>query len=238
MKNIVYLDTTTNRIKTTTYVKFEEAHFSHSNKPPGARILIELGAKSTLSEDVTSSNPTLQIVRRDPAAIVPKKGSDDSAGYDLFSITECSIPPNGVSIIDTDIAAKFTPNTYGRIASRSGLALHNHVETKGGVIDPDYTGNIKIILHNFGANDFHVKKSDQVAQLILEQYLSPHVHLTTKLPPTKRSTDGFGSTGITDKPNPTHHTTHHISYEPDEIAGHTHINKSVTQHELNGTTLI
>ena len=235
MKNIVYLDTTTNRIKTTTYAKFDEAHFSHSDKPPGARILLELGAKSTLSEDVSSSPPTLQIVRRDPAAIMPKKGSDDSAGYDLFSITDCSIPPNGVSIVDTGIAAKFPLNTYGRIASRSGLALHNHVETKGGVIDPDYTGNIKIILHNFGANVFHVKKRDRVAQLILEQYLSPQVQLITKLPPTKRSTDGFGSTGVANEP-PSTNVPHHISYEPDEIAKHTHINKSVAHHELNGTT--
>ena len=96
-------------------------------------------------------------MRRHPQAIVPKQGSDKAAGYDLYSISECVIPPNKVSIIDTGIAAKFPENTYGRIASRSELALHNHVEVKGGVIDPDYVGNIKIILHNFGQTDFHVK---------------------------------------------------------------------------------
>ena len=108
-------------------------------------------------------------MRRHPQAIVPKQGSDKAAGYDLYSISECVIPPNKVSIIDTGIAAKFPENTYGRIASRSELALHNHVEVKGGVIDPDYVGNIKIILHSFGQTDFHVKRSDRVAQLIVKQ---------------------------------------------------------------------
>ena len=120
MKNIVYLDTTSKRIKTTTYAKFDETHFSYETKPPGAQILTNLGLKSTLNKDISTDElPTLQIVRRHPQAIVPKQGSDKAAGYDLYSISECIIPPNKVSIIDTGIAAKFPENTYGRIASRS-----------------------------------------------------------------------------------------------------------------------
>ena len=49
MKNIVYLDVKTKRIKTTTYAKFDEAHFSHPNKPPGAKLLMELGMNVTSS---------------------------------------------------------------------------------------------------------------------------------------------------------------------------------------------
>ena len=237
MKNIVYLDTNTKRIKTTTYAKFDEAHFSYENKPPGARILIDLGLKSTLHKDKICDNPTLQIVKRHPQAIVPKQGSEKSAGYDLYSITDCVIPPNSVSIIDTGISAKFPPNTYGRIASRSGLALHNNVEIKGGVIDPDYVGNIKIILHNFGKEDFTVKQSDRIAQLILEQYLAPHIQVTTKLPSTKRSENGFGSTGLN------HHTANNnvntIPYHTDEISESTTVKTTRADNfnTLNGATL-
>ena len=39
MKNIVYLDSKTNRIKNTTYAEFDEAHFLYHTKPPGARVL-------------------------------------------------------------------------------------------------------------------------------------------------------------------------------------------------------
>ena len=156
------------------------------------------------------------IVQKHPNAIIPKQGSNNSAGYDLHSITACSIPPNSVSVIDTGIAAKFPPNTYSRIASRSGLAIHHKVEVKGGVIDPDYTGNIKIILHNFGSDIFHVKISDRVAQLILEQYLSPHIQLTKKLTPTERNNKGFGSTCIQTQQHPIL-TTNTIDYEEYEI---------------------
>ena len=45
MKNIVYIDTKTRKVKTTTFAKFDEAHFSHHDKPPGAKILLELGLK-------------------------------------------------------------------------------------------------------------------------------------------------------------------------------------------------
>ena len=149
MTNIVYLDTVTNKIKTTTYAKFDEAHFSCSEKPPGAQILIEVGLNS--ADDIKNSSllPTLKIVKKHPDVIVPKQGSAKAAGFDLYSINDCIIPPSHVTVVDTGIAAQFPINTYGRIASRSGLALHNNVEIKGGVIDPDYTGYIKVILHNF-----------------------------------------------------------------------------------------
>ncbi len=117
----------------------------------------------------------LQIVCRHPDAIVPQQGSVGAAGYNLYSVDECTIPPQNVGVIDTGISTKFPATTYGRIASRSGLALNNYVEIKGGVIDPDYTGNIKVILHNYGSQDFHVKKKDRIAQLILEKYISPPV---------------------------------------------------------------
>ena len=238
MKNIVYYDTTTKRIKTTTYAKFDEAHFSYEHKPPGAKILIDLGVQSTLNKDTVSDTPTLQIVKRHPHAIIPKQGSEQSAGYDLYSITDCIIPPNNVSIIDTGIAAKFPFNTYGRIASRSGLALHNHVEIKGGVIDPDYVGNIKIILHNFGTEDFIVKRSDRIAQLILEQYLSPHIQVTSKLPTTVRNEKGFGSTGLQDTTT-YKNNLNTIPYNTDEISPSTIINTSQTNTDtdLNGATL-
>ena len=166
MKNIVYLDTNTNRIKTTTYAKFNEAHFSHANKPPGAKVLIELGLKSNQLSELANEPPPpeLVIVRKHPEAVIPTKGSTGAAGFDLYSIQDCKIPPNNVAVIDTGIGTQFPNDTYGRIASRSGLALNNNIEIKGGIIDPDYTGNIKVILHNFGNEYFQVNKSDRIAQ--------------------------------------------------------------------------
>ena len=63
MRNIVYLDTTTNKIKTTTYAKFDEAHFLHAEKPPGAKILIEMGLQADENTNNSSLPPKLKIVR-------------------------------------------------------------------------------------------------------------------------------------------------------------------------------
>ena len=201
MNNIVYIDTNTNKIKTTTYGTFDEAHFSYPNKPPGAQILIELGLKEQSDRCTQSSNevtktPILEILKTSPNARIPTKGSADAAGYDLYSLNSYTILPHQIGVIDTGIATKFPPNTYGRVAGRSGLAINHSIDVKGGVIDPDYTGNIKIILHNFGDKPFQVQQHDRIAQLILEQYASSDIVLTESIRDTQRSKQGFGSSGI------------------------------------------
>ena len=54
------------------------------------------------------------------------------------------MPPQGLALLDTGISDLFPTSTYyGWIASRSCLAVKHKLETKGGIIDPDYTGSIK-----------------------------------------------------------------------------------------------
>ncbi len=59
--------------------------------------------------------------------------------------------------------------TDGRIAPRSGLASKNFIDTGAGVIDADYRGQIKVLLFNHAETDFHIKKGDRIAQLVLER---------------------------------------------------------------------
>ena len=225
MNNIVYIDTNTNKIKTTMYGTFDEAHFSYPNKPPGAKILIELGLKeqpdrgNQPSTENTTKIPALEILKTSPNARIPTKGSTEAAGYDLYSLISTTILPQQIGVIDTGIAAKFPPNTYGRIAGRSGLAINHGIDVKGGVIDPDYTGNIKIILHNFGDKPFQVHQHDRIAQLILEQYTTSNIVLTESIRKTQRSQKGFGSSGVhTDTPNDRNDTPHVVPHNDDEIS--------------------
>ena len=91
-----------------------------------------------------TDSTALKIVRCNDDAKPPSRGFDKAAGYDLYSVQSYEIPSKHVEKIDTGIAVGFPPVTYGRKASRSGLALHHHITVLGGVIDPDYTGTIKI----------------------------------------------------------------------------------------------
>ena len=236
MRNIVYLDIKTKKIKTTTYAKFDEAHFSYDDKPPGAKILIELGmTEQPHPIQDHEIPPSLNIIKRHPDAVVPTQGSKNAAGFDLYSVETVKIPPQHVATIDTGISAIFPTQTYGRIASRSGLALKHSIEIGGGVIDPDYTGNIKVILHNFGSTTFHIDPKDRIAQLIVEKYLSPPIKVTTKIPTSERGEKGFGSTGLTEPTKP--QTPVQIPYESNEIhtMETTHINK--LQSTLNSNEI-
>jgi dUTP pyrophosphatase len=67
-------------------------------------------------------------------AVLPKKGTIGSVGFDLFAAYKVIIPANNCALVLTDISIKLPAGVYGRIASRSGLALLNKLNVLGGVI--------------------------------------------------------------------------------------------------------
>ena len=87
------------------------------------------------------------------------------------------------------------PNTYGRIAARSGLAWNQHLSIGGDVIDGDYRGNVAVILFNHSDHNVSIMRGDKIAQLICEKIQLPEVMEVTDLTPSSRGICGFGSTG-------------------------------------------
>ena len=59
------------------------------------------------------------------------------------------IPAHDKILIDTGIAFQIPMGYYGQIASRSGLAICHHIHVGAGVVDPDYTGSVHVLLINF-----------------------------------------------------------------------------------------
>jgi len=137
----------------------------------------------------------LRVMRISDKAIIPTRGSKEAAGYDLYSVEEITIPVGKTACIDIGIALGIPKDHYGRIAERSGLALKHSITVGGGVIDRDYRGPIKVILHNHGKEDLSVKIGDRIAQLILERITTPDVVEVETLEDTERGDNGFGSTG-------------------------------------------
>ncbi len=115
--------------------------------------------------------------------------------YDVYASVEPSIPAKGRIGVGTGIAVKVPAGTYGRLASRSGLALRNKLDVAAGVIDRDYTGEIVVILRNHSEEDYHVTIGQRIAQIICEIIKTPDVEAVDSLQNTERGSDGFGSTG-------------------------------------------
>jgi dUTP pyrophosphatase len=90
--------------------------------------------------------------------------------------------------------------TYGRIAPRSGLAVKHGLNILAGVVDPDYTGEVKVVIHNTDERQpFIIRPGYRIAQLILENFTVVHVNeVPTEFTEinTARGSAGFGSTGI------------------------------------------
>ena len=81
---------------------------------------------------------------------------------------------------------------YGRLDSKSGLAILHQLHVGAGVIDPDYTGEIMVLLINNASRVHPIKKDDPIAQLILEKVSVPILREVKQLPPTTRGAHGCG----------------------------------------------
>ena len=131
-----------------------------------------------------------------PEAKLPTRGSNDAAGYDLYSCERMILESGTRKFVNTGISI-VVPSTrmYARIAPRSGLSVKG-LDIGAGVVDSDYRGPIKALLINNSHTPFQVNVGDRMAQLILERIENPECILVDELPETERGSKGFGSTGI------------------------------------------
>jgi len=139
---------------------------------------------------------TLLVKKLDEHAVVPFRASSLAAGYDIASSTDITIARGTRSLVSTGIAFTVPYGTYGRIAPRSGIAVKKGIQVGAGVIDRDYTGEVKVVLFNHGDEDFEIKKGDRIAQLIIEKIDTPEIQLVDELLVSERGEGGFGSTSI------------------------------------------
>jgi dUTP pyrophosphatase len=139
----------------------------------------------------------MKIKLLDKNAKIPFRANKTDAGADLCSIEDCKIEPLERKAVSTGIAVKIPDGYYGRIAPRSGLAYKNGIDVLAGVIDSDYTGEIKVILFNTDKEQsFEINKGDRIAQLIIEDHFNFDFEVVEELVDTERGSGGFGSTGV------------------------------------------
>jgi dUTP pyrophosphatase len=148
-----------------------------------------------------SGRTVLTVKRLDPRATLPLRGSPGAVGHDLAAMMpkgdqRIIVRPWQRARISTGLAFAIPKGFYGRVAPRSGLAYKNGIDILGGVIDPDYTGEVFVIVLNTSAAPFEVTQDMRIAQLILEAVIAPPVIEVDSLEETERGTAGFGSTGL------------------------------------------
>ena len=134
------MNLTTNLLKD--FVNILLAHNSIQKKNKGLKITISL---IELYIYCIMDFVELPFVKMSPRAVVPTKATKYSIGLDHHSPYNYLIHPKKQVLIPTQIKLGISPGYYGRIASKSHLAIQNQVHVGVGVIDPDYTGEIKVV---------------------------------------------------------------------------------------------
>ncbi len=101
-------------------------------------------------------------------------------------------------MVSTGLEMELPEGMECQVRPRSGLALRHGVTLPNspGTIDPDYRGELRIILHNCGNEQFSFNRVDRIAHLFFHRFSAPEVVEVSELGATARGEDGFGSTGI------------------------------------------
>ena len=127
-------------------------------------------------------------------AIPPDRSTPGSVGLDLKSPECYEIPARSNLTIPIELAFQMPDGHYGQIISRSNLAANFGIVVEAGVIDPDYTGNVVVVLHNHGDKPYEVQAGEQIAQMVLLRTSIPRMKEVAEMPFTHRGINAFGST--------------------------------------------
>lgn len=169
--------------------------------------------KNASVHDCTGSACTtvcIAFVRPATRAIYAQNSANDdflspatarSAGFDLracFEADTAIIAPGARLAVPSGIAVQpRAEGLAGFVYSRSGLgAREGLIVAQGvGVIDPDYTGEIIVMLLNTSTEERRITCGERVAQLVFQPFTRPLWREVPELTPTARGAGGFGHTG-------------------------------------------
>lgn len=136
-------------------------------------------------------------IKNSHGAEIPRKATDGSAGYDIYSAETVTIPAMARRAVSTGIYMSIPRGYEGQVRSRSGLCLSNGIVVLNspGTIDSDYRGEVKVILYNSGDSEFTVETGMRIAQIVFAKVAECNIVVVDDLESTARQ-GGFGSTGL------------------------------------------
>jgi dUTP pyrophosphatase len=141
----------------------------------------------------------LHVRLLDPRAEPPSRSRPGDAGYDLRCLDGFSLWPREHATVPTGVAVALPPGVAGLVVPRSGLAARHGISVVNGpgLIDPNYRGEIRVVLVNLGDARFEARPGDRIAQLLLVPFVAPEACVVDQLPPSPddRGENGFGSSG-------------------------------------------
>ena len=136
----------------------------------------------------------IKIKRCIPGVLLPKVGSVDAAGMDFYQPESVVIEPHQTQCVTLGLAVEIPKGYMLMLAPRSSMSKTPLI-IPFGVIDADYRGEIKAILHNTSDTPYLIQKGDRLVQGIMVPVGALKLLEVAQLTETARGAGGIGSTG-------------------------------------------
>ena len=126
----------------------------------------------------------------------PYKAYVDSAGFDLYANETILVLTRNRSLISIGLSMQIPLGYCGKIYSRSGLANEHETVAFNGIIDPGFSGVVKVLLFNLSDEEYLVQKGTRIAQMIFVKTENVVFEFDILDLKSDRNNKGFGSSGI------------------------------------------
>ena len=145
-----------------------------------------------------SANETIRIKYHSDQIEKLRYIDGKSDWIDLRAAEDMKIKAGTFVMIPLGVAMKLPEGYEAQIRPRSGLTIKNGITiiNTPGTIDPDYTGDVGVILVNISNEDFVVQPGDRIAQMVINKFEQAEFEVVEELDETERGEGGFGHTGI------------------------------------------
>jgi dUTP pyrophosphatase len=129
---------------------------------------------------------------------LPRAMTEGSVGFDLPAALETAIElaPGERRLVPCGFAIAIPRGYEGQVRPRSGLALKQglSIPNAPGTIDPDYRGEVSVILINLSAEPVRIEPGQRIAQLVVCPVAVCEFEEADELDETARGKGGFGHT--------------------------------------------
>jgi dUTP pyrophosphatase len=148
----------------------------------------------------------LDVRKMHPDVLDPYQATPNSIGLDVHAYLKTEtgrannmiLPPRSTRAVPTGLILSPPPGHAIFMCSRSGLAREHsiYVTNSPGVIDPDFRGEVMVLLYNGGHESYYIQHEDRVGQIVVLECRPVCVLEWADMPlDTERGDKGWGSSG-------------------------------------------
>lgn len=137
----------------------------------------------------------MKVKRFKKTTQMPVKSHLPDVGLDIFTPKEFWLRPLETITLGLELAVSIPEGFAGMLVPRSSITERGMI-VQTAVIDPDYTGEIHLIITNCSNDVQHIEEGQRVCSLVVYSVLNARIEEVEEMAETERNTKGLGSSGL------------------------------------------